>query len=236
MKSILSNETLRTAVEKELQSDPEVDSRHISITAVDGAITLRGQVVTDHQKHAAVRAAERVEAVVVVADEIEVGPASHVEIEAKPRGDRSDEEIAEEIASLRGRDQESYDSVGVQVRDGRVILHGYVTSTSDREFIEGRARSLTGVRALANLIEVASPPEPAAVDVDVEQRVKEAIAEVNDVDAGSIRVTMEDGTAQLQGRLSSVEALQAVLHAAETTPGVTAVESEIVVTTHERVS
>jgi osmotically-inducible protein OsmY len=41
---------------------------------------------------------------------------------------------------------------------------------------------------------------------------------------------MNDGTVHLNGRVPSPAVLQTALHAAETTPGVTAVESEIVVT------
>lgn len=224
MKPILDNETLRTAVEKELESDPEVDPRHISVTAVDGAITLGGSVVTYHQKHAAVRAAERVEAVMVVADEIAVGSES--------QNVNSDAAIAEEIAQLRAQDLEAPDSVGVQVRDGRVFLHGQVASTSDRDFVEGRAHGLAGAPAVVDLVEI--KPQTNGTSADVERHVREAIAHLPNLEARSIRVTLKDGTAQLRGRLSSLDALQAVLNAAETTPGVEAVESEIVVMLHER--
>ena len=122
----------------------------------------------------------------------------------------------------------SPDSVGVQGRDGRVILHGQIGSASQRDFIENTARQLTGVRAVDDLIEVKSQTEPTAADV--ERRVNEAIADVPDLDGRSIRVTMNNGTAQLHGALHSMEALQTAVHAAETAPGVTAVVSEIVVT------
>ncbi|MDQ3873959.1 MAG: BON domain-containing protein [Actinomycetota bacterium] len=42
------------------------------MTAIDGAITLGGHVRTIHEKHVAVRAAERVEAVRAVARSIQV--------------------------------------------------------------------------------------------------------------------------------------------------------------------
>ena len=72
MKPIISDKKLRDAVEKELDSDPEVVAKHISVTAIDGAITLGGHVMSIHEKHVAVRAAERVDAVRAVADDIEV--------------------------------------------------------------------------------------------------------------------------------------------------------------------
>lgn len=220
MKPMISDKLLRDAVLTELEGDPELAEKHISVTAIDGAITLGGHVLTYHEKHVAVRAAERIDAVRAVADQIEVRePALN---------DRADAEIAEEIAHLRGRNVQSPDSVAVQVRDGRVILHGEVGSASERDAVESAARRLRGVRGVANLIEVVKPQtEPTAADV--ERRVREAIGRTADVHAPSVRVTMNDGTVRLHGHVSSLATLQTAMHAAETTPGVTAVESEIVV-------
>jgi osmotically-inducible protein OsmY len=223
MKPIVNDEALRDAVVKELEADPEVAAKYISVTAIDGAITLAGHVMTYHEKHVAVRAAERVAAVIALADDIEVRPPALHE--------RADDEIAEEIAHLRRRNVQSPDSVGVQVHDGRVILHGEVESASERDAVESAARRLTGVRAVDNLIKVKAQTELAAADV--EHLVQEAIARVTNLDAGPIWVTTSDSTVHLHGRVPSLPALQAALKAAETVPGVTAVESDLVVTIQE---
>lgn len=148
MKPALGNDDLREAVWKELDGDPEIAAQHISVTASDGAVALGGHVPTYHEKHAAVRAAERVEAVKAVADMIEVKePTLH---------ERADDEIAEEIAHLRGLFAGSPDSVAVQVRDGRVFLRGEVESESQRAAIASAASRLTGVKAVSDLLEVKS--------------------------------------------------------------------------------
>lgn len=220
MKPMISNDALRDAVAKELESDPEVSAKHITVSALDGAVTLRGHVLTYHEKHEAVRAAERVAAVRAVADEIEVAPASgHV---------RADDEIAEEVAHRRGECLQSPDSVGVQVRDGRVILHGQVDSASQRDAVETAARQLAGVRAVADLIEVKEQLHPTPADV--ERRVQEALSDVTDLSGDSVHVAMEGSVARLLGHVPSVEALQTALEAASKTPGVTAVRCELVVT------
>lgn len=220
MKPMISDTILRDAVVKELESDPEVAAKHISVTAIDGAITLRGHVMKIHEKHVAVRAAERVPAVRAVADDIEVrDPSLH---------ERADDEIAEEIAHLSSWGAQIPDSVAAQVRDGRVILHGQVESASQRDAAESAVRQLPGIRVVDNLIRVKSLTESSAADI--ERRVQDAIARMGDLFAHSIRVTMNDSTVHLHGRLPSLAALQTALHAAETSPGVTAVESEIVVT------
>ena len=223
MKPIISDTILRDAVVKELERDPEVVAKHISVTAIDGAITLGGHVMTIHEKHVAVRAAERVEAVRAVADDIEVRePSLH---------ERADDEIAEEIAHLRSWGAQIADSVAAQVRDGRVILHGEVESASQRDTAESAIRQLTGVRVVDNLIKVKAQTEPTAADV--EHRVQEAIARTADLHARSIRVRMNDSIAHLYGHVPSFTALQIAVHAAETVPGVTAVDSEIVVASLE---
>jgi osmotically-inducible protein OsmY len=220
MKPMISDKILRDAVMTELERDPEVVAKHVSVTATDGAITLGGHVMTIHEKHVAVRAAERISAVRAVADDIEVRPPALHE--------RADDEIAEEVAHLRGWGAQIPDSVAVQVRDGRVILHGEVESASQRDAAESAVRRLTGVRVVGNLIKLKAQNEPTAADV--ERRVQEAIARTADLYARSIRVTLNNSTVHLQGHVPSLAALQTALHAAETTPGVTAVESEIVVT------
>ena len=219
MKPIVNDKQLRDAVVNELESDPEVAAKHISVTAVGGAITLAGHVLTIHQKHEAVRAAERVPAVGAVADEIEVrSPSAH---------ERADDEIAEEIARLRSSRAQIPDSVAVQVGDGRVIVHGQVESPSQRDAAESALRALQGVHVVDNLITVKPPTQSSAADV--ERRVQEAIARMADLDARSIRVTKHDSTVHLHGDVPSLTALQTVLHAAAKAPGVTTVESEIVV-------
>jgi osmotically-inducible protein OsmY len=154
MKPLLSDARLRDAIVQEFEDDPGVVAKHLTVTAIDGAVTLGGHVETYHEKHEAVRAAERVEGVMAVADEIEVRePSLH---------ERGDDEIAEEIAHLRGLHTDSPESVGVQVRDGRVVLHGQIESEAHRAAIEETARGLTGVRAVTNLIEVRPETDRAA--------------------------------------------------------------------------
>lgn len=149
MKPVVSDKVLREAVVEELQRDPEVLAKHVSVTAIDGAVTLGGHVLTIHEKHVAVRAAERVPAVRVVADEISVRPTG--------LGWRGDDEIAEEIARLRRLSSPIPDSVEVQVRDGRVYLAGMVDSEAQREAVETAVNQLAGIREVGNLIQV----EPA---------------------------------------------------------------------------
>jgi osmotically-inducible protein OsmY len=156
MKPIVSDKILRETVVDALETDPEIVAKHVSVTAVDGAITLGGHVTSVHEKHVAVRAAERIPAVRAVADDIQVRPPSLHE--------RADDEIAEEIAHLRGWRPWIPDSVAAEVRDGRVTLHGQVASAVQRDTAESAVRQLTGVRVVDNLVKVETQVEPTAAD------------------------------------------------------------------------
>ena len=222
MKQTVNDETLRSAVVKELDRDAEVFPKHISVTAVDGAIALGGHVMTVHEKQVAVRAAERVPGVGAVADGIEVRPPDLHE--------RADDEIAEEVAHLRRWPPEIPDSVAAQVQDGHVILHGHVATASERTAAQRAVSRLPGVHAVDNLIEVSPVPTAA----EVERRVQSALERMADGAAHSIRVTADESTVHLQGQVPSLAGLEAAVQAAESTPGVTTVESQIIVTVTTR--
>jgi len=64
--------TMKDAVMRQLEWDPEVDSTGIGVTAKSGAVTLTGYIDTYVGKLAAERAAKRVRGVRAVANDVEV--------------------------------------------------------------------------------------------------------------------------------------------------------------------
>src|SRR6266704_2280537 len=68
----MSSNDLRRSVKEELEWDPKIDHRAVAVTARDGAVTLRGTVTTFRQKRDAEHAAERVNGVASVANELNV--------------------------------------------------------------------------------------------------------------------------------------------------------------------
>jgi osmotically-inducible protein OsmY len=142
----MSDNVLVDAVRAELERDPEVNARHVGVSAVDGAVVLTGYVPLDREKVAAVRAAERVDGVGAVADELEV--------QRLLPGEFTDAEIAEEIAHRRARNPEIPVTVEAEVRDGHVTLRGEVESQQQRAVTEHMVRNLLGVRSVANEVVV----------------------------------------------------------------------------------
>jgi osmotically-inducible protein OsmY len=146
MKTTIYDDILRLAVTTELDRDPEVDATHIGVAARDGAVTLTGYVPSDAGKVAAVRAAERVDGVQAVADDVVV--------QLRLPGKFTDAEIAEQIARRRSWNPDIPATIVAEVSDGHVTLRGEVESTHQRELAELGVRSLLGVRGVANEIRV----------------------------------------------------------------------------------
>jgi osmotically-inducible protein OsmY len=140
------DEILRLAVTAELDRDPEVDATHIGVAARDSAVTLTGYVPSDADKVAAVRAAERVDGVQAVADDVAV--------QLRLPGKFTDAEIAEQIARRRSWNPEIPTTIVAEVSDGHVTLRGEVESTYQRELVELGVGNLLGVRGVANEIRV----------------------------------------------------------------------------------
>jgi osmotically-inducible protein OsmY len=120
---------VRQDVIHELQWDPQVSGPDaISVAVQDGAVTLGGHAATYAEKLAAVRAAERVDGVRAVADEIKV------RIAGQPR---DDSDIARAIAHvLEWNTQIPEGKVHAQVRGGWVMLDGEAEYAYQRHEVE----------------------------------------------------------------------------------------------------
>jgi osmotically-inducible protein OsmY len=154
-----------------------------------------------------------------VADDIEVVLSDLVE--------RKDSEIAEEIAHEREWNTWIPPSVKAEVRNGQVTLRGYVAWSYQRDEAARAVRHLAGVRAVSNLIEV--EPQAEVNADDIEERIAQAIERMADLDAGSISVTKNDGVVRLEGSVGSLAERRIAQRVAESAPGVTKVENDIVI-------
>ncbi|MGA3216222.1 MAG: BON domain-containing protein [Acidimicrobiales bacterium] len=114
----MTNNQLRSDVELELKWNPEVDARHIVVSADNGAVTLSGYVPSYYEKTRAVLTAEQVYGVKVVADEIEVRlHATHA---------KEDSEIAKSVAHILG-----WNTVLAGQKIKATVSNGHVTLTGE---------------------------------------------------------------------------------------------------------
>jgi osmotically-inducible protein OsmY len=210
----MNDRTLADDVETELAWDPVVQPENIAVMVRNGAVTLSGYVSTFSEKRAAVRAAERVNGVRTVADEIEVQLADA----------EQDPDIAEAILASFRRHTDVPESVRAEVRNGWVTLLGEVESNHQRFEAERAVANTRGVTGVTSRIAVS----PSADAADLERRVTDALRRNAELDADMISVTTKGGTVTLDGHVHSAPERRAAEDAAWA-PGVSHVRNQIVV-------
>jgi osmotically-inducible protein OsmY len=209
---------LKDDVLEELRWDPQIsDADAIGVGVKDGAVILSGHVPSYAEKLAAAQAAERVNGVKAVANDLRV---------ERPGAPRDDVDIAEAIAHvLEWNVHVPEDRVHATVEHGWVTLEGNVDHDHQRREVERMARKVRGVTGLLNNITVRPPANPAQVQTLIEEMFKRQA----EVAAVHIRVEVSDHTARLYGQVHSLQEANAAQAAAASAPGVAIVESHLVI-------
>jgi osmotically-inducible protein OsmY len=209
---------LKDDVTEELRWDPQIsDADAIGVGVKDGAVILSGHVPSYGEKLAAGQAAERVNGVKAIANDLKV---------ELPGAPRDDVDIAEAIAHvLEWNVQVPEDRVHATVEHGWVTLEGDVDHDHQRREVERMARHVRGVTGLLNNITVRPPANPAQVQTLIEEMFKRQA----EADAVHIRVEVSDHTARLYGQVHSLQEANAAVAAAASAPGVASVQSHLVI-------
>ncbi len=209
---------LQRDVAEELKWEPRVKEDEIGISVKDGVVTLTGSVPDYSQRRAAARAAERVNGVRAVAQEIEVKVPSTFR--------RSDTELAHQVVNALAWDIEVPDQkIKARVEDGWVTLEGTVDWQYQRNAAERSVRYLTGVRGVTNLVQLKTHASP----YDVAQHIKAALHRSAEADAKKIEVTAMNGKVTLTGTVRSWPERADAERAAWSATGVTSVDDRIAV-------
>jgi len=211
-----SDKLLLNAVIRQLEWDPQVVSKDISVTVNDNVVTLTGFTHSYSEKYAAEKAVKSVYGVQAVANDIDV----------KPAATRTDPEIARDIVNAMKLDLTVPDDrLKIGVHDGYVTLEGTVDWHFQGNAAETCARNIQGVRGVLNHIAV----KPKVSAVEVTHSIEEALRRSAEVDARRITVTAKDGEVQLYGRVRSWFEREEAERAAWAAPGVSEVIDHIAV-------
>jgi osmotically-inducible protein OsmY len=205
----------RDAVLRQLEWDPQVDAGGIGVAAKGGVVTLTGYIDSYAGKLAAERAAKRVRGVRAVANDIQV----------TLRLERTDADIAADVARVLALHSIVPNSVQAAVHNGNVTLTGKVDWLFQKRNAEKALRHIRGVRNIVDYITVA----PRAVERDVRHRIVEALHRNANVDAQHVTVTVSGDTTTLTGRVGSWLQRETAERAAADAPGIAHVENHIVV-------
>jgi len=215
-----AGEPLAAAVEGALRVDSQVDSSEITVTSVDGQVTLGGTVEALWQKLRAEEIASGVTGVLGVTNEIAVVPTEDV----------LDEVIAQDVVEAIDRNANvDVDSVDVTVDYGYVTLTGTVSDWVARDAAYQAAINTLGVKGVSEQLIVESGIEPMYTDSEIAMAVRDQLGWDDQVDAAGVTVEVVDGEVTLMGTVSSYSAKLAAESDALMIEGVVSVDNELVV-------
>ena len=206
---------VREEVRRQLDWDPDVDNSAVGVVAKNGVVTLTGFIDSYAGKLAAERAAKRVRGVRAVANDIEV----------RLKLDRTDVDIARDVARALELRLGVPDTVQAVVHNGHVTLTGKVSWIAQKKNAERAVRHIRGVKGVFERIEVT----PERTEHDVRRRIVEALHRTADVDARHISLGIAGDVAVLTGTVGSWTQRDAAERAAADAPGIRWVDNRIVV-------
>lgn len=216
-----SDRQIREDVEAELDWNPSFDSRKIGVAVKDGVVTLSGHVTAYPDRWAAQKAAQGVDGVKALANEIEV----NLPLDAK----RSDTDIAASaLTALKSNVSVPMDDVQLAVTDGWITLSGKVKWWYQKNAAEFAVRYLRGVRGVTNRIDLKVQATKASA-TDVRTKIESAFQRHAHRDAQKIRVLVSEGTVTLEGEVPTWQEREDAEDAAWAAPGVIKVEDRLVI-------
>jgi osmotically-inducible protein OsmY len=195
--------------------DPEVAAPDVGVQVNDGVVTLTGTVDSYAVKLAAEKAAQRVDGVRAVANDLTIrGPLTH-----------NDTDIAKAAAdALEANSSVPADAIDVTVHNGKVTLRGEIDWSYQRSAAAASVRYLRGVRDVINLIQLKQAKVSAT---EVSAGIERALMRAAEVDADRIRVHTDEGHVRLSGTVRSWAEKQEAGYAAWRAKGVTKVTNDI---------
>jgi osmotically-inducible protein OsmY len=205
-------------VQAALDWDPRFDARDIAVVAKDGVVTLTGKVASYAEKNAAEEATQDVAGVRAIANDIQI--ALHESAR------REDSDIAAAaLLSLKSHASVPAADIKVIVRNGWITLEGELSLRFQADMAERAVQNLWGVKGVVNNITLKSLPPATARDV--KSKIEDAFRRHAQLDADTIRVSVEDGTLILSGDVHSLRERSDAELAAWAAPGVRKVENRI---------
>ncbi len=213
-----SNAELQRDIIAELAYEPAIDRGEIGVIAKNGVVTLTGTVRNYAEKLEAAEAAERVQGVRAVVDEM------HVSIPCVQH--RADEDLAQAVLNTLKWDSRVPDeNIKFKVNHGWVTLAGTVDYKHEQTLTEDAIRNLTGVRGITNLIEV----RPRVLASDIKSRIEDALRRSAQIDEQPMTVEVEGSRVILRGTVHSRAEHHEAHRIAWSAPGVSEVEDHLTV-------
>lgn len=214
--AVKSDFELQRDVIAELDWEPSVEAAEIGVSVENGIVTLRGHVKTLTEKWMAERAAQRIDGVHAVTDELRIRLAgdSH----------RDDTDIARvALNALDWNAAVPADRIKLIVENGLITLEGTVEHRYQKQAAEDAVRNLKGAQGVSNKITV----KPRVSPGDVKNQIRKALERTAEVDAHTISVDAKDGNVILRGNVRTLAERDEAERVAWAAPGVSGVQNDI---------
>jgi osmotically-inducible protein OsmY len=145
-------------------------------------------------------------------------------------GTKTDAQLQREVMEeLRFEPSVNVTDVGVAVKNGVVTLTGHVPSYAEKWGAERAAKRVSGVKAVANELDVKLPTDSRRTDADIAQGAVNALRANVLVPDGAIKATVSRGWVTLEGEVSWQFQKSAAERAVRNLSGVTGVTNSITV-------
>jgi len=214
------DQQLQQDVMDELKWDPILNASEIGVSVKKGIVTLSGYVNSYSKKIAAESAAKRVKGVSAIAEDIEVRLGLDDE--------RNDTEIAEAaLDALKWNSNVPNDRIKIKVENGWVMLEGEADWQYQKDAAANAVRDITGVKGISNLI-MLSPKADVSV---IEKNIRRALQRSADIEANNIDIRTVGNKVIIKGKARSWAERSEIERAAWSSPGVTEIEDDLLITT-----
>ncbi len=202
----------------EIKWEPLLNASEIGVAVKSGVVTLSGLVDTYTKKLLAEKAAERVQGVKAVAEDIDV--------KILGTGVKKDIEIAETALNLlKWNSSVLEDKIKIKVEHGILTLDGEVEWEFFKSAAEKAVENLVGVRGIINNIIITSKINP----IDVKKKIITAFHRNATIDSENINIETINNKVILTGKVSSWVEKKEAEKAAWLAPGVNTVDNRLVV-------
>lgn len=211
---------IQTDVIEEIKSEPLLLVSEIGVAVKNGVVTLSGLVDSYTKKLIAEEAAQRVQGVKAVAEDIEV--------RIENVSEKNDNEIAETALNLlKWNSSILEEQIKIKVENGWLTLEGEVEWEFIRASAEKALENLVGVKGVTNNIKVKSIINP----VDVKRKIMNAFHRSATLDFEKINVEIIDNKVILTGKVRSLAEKKDAERAAWLAHGVNYVDNRLKIDT-----
>lgn len=213
-----TNAELQADVQNAIRWEPLLHAAEIGVTAIDGVVSLTGEVDNYLKKMEAENAAKKVIGVKALVENIDVKfPGAWT---------KSNLDIANEVlTALKANVSIPNEKVTVKVEDGWVTLSGELPWNYQKDAAKHAVNFLTGVKGVFNNITIKSESHDAIEQKDVEA----AIARCWSIDDSDLNVSVAGTTVTLSGTVDSWYQKEEAGRIAWNTPGIWHVKNELAV-------